>query len=90
MAMTDPDVRMLPLMILLMQGPLDANVEILSIAEVWLPPSPPSYKIVAEAREAKSPADLERSFRKGCVAVQAALALVEVVRSNPKIDRQGD
>jgi len=56
--------------------PSDADAQILSISEVWLPPPPPSaYEIVEEAREAKSPAELERNFAKRCPEAKAALAL---------------
>lgn len=58
--------------------PSNADVEILSIAEVWLPPPPPSsYEIVEQADKAQSPADLQRGFGQGCVAAQAALAMAE-------------
>jgi nucleotide-binding universal stress UspA family protein len=56
--------------------PPDAEAQILSVSEVWLPPPPPSaYEIVEEAREAKSPAELERNFAKRCPEAKAALAL---------------
>ncbi len=58
--------------------PANADIEILSIAEVWLPPPPPSsYEILEQANKAKSPADLQRAFGQGCVAAKAALALAE-------------
>lgn len=61
--------------------PLKAEAHILSIAEVWLPPPPPSsYEIVKQAEKAKSPADLQHRFAKGCAAAKAALALAEVAR----------
>ena len=61
--------------------PLDADVQILSIAEVWLPPPPPSsYEIVDQAEKATSPADLQHGFAKGCAAAKAALALAERAR----------
>jgi len=59
----------------------NAEVQILSIAEIWLPPPPPSsFEIVAQANKAKSPADLQRKFAKGCIAAKAALALAERAR----------
>lgn len=61
--------------------PPDAEAQILSIAEVWLPPPPPSsYEIVVQAESAESPAELQRGFAKGCVAAKAALALAEGAR----------
>ena len=61
--------------------PDEAEAQILSIAEVWLPPPPPSiYEIVAQAEQAQSPEELQRGFAKGCVAAKAALALAERAR----------
>jgi nucleotide-binding universal stress UspA family protein len=51
-----------------------AEVQILSVAEVWLPPPPPSiYEIVEQAREVKVPSDLRHVYTKGCEAATAAL-----------------
>ena len=56
--------------------PATGEVRILSVAEVWLPPPPPSaYEIVEEAREATSPADLQREFSRHCAAAKEMLAL---------------
>ena len=45
--------------------PGTGEVHILSVAEVWLPPPPPSsYEIIEEARIAHSPAELQRDFAK--------------------------
>jgi nucleotide-binding universal stress UspA family protein len=56
--------------------PPDAETLILSVAEVWLPPPPPSsYEIVEAAREAQSPADLQKEYLKGSRAVSDARAL---------------
>jgi len=56
--------------------PETAEAHIMSIAEVWLPPPPPSsYEIVEEARKAQSPAELQRDFAKRCPAAKEALAL---------------
>ena len=53
-----------------------AEAHIMSIAEVWLPPPPPSsYEILEEARNATSPAELQRDFAKLCPAAKEALAL---------------
>ena len=46
--------------------PPDAEAQILSVAEVWLPPPPPSaYEIVEQAREVEVPADLKRVYARG-------------------------
>jgi nucleotide-binding universal stress UspA family protein len=66
---------------------LPANVEaqILSVAEVWLPPPPPSaYEIVEEARAAESPAELQRVYSKGCRAAKESLALAQRARDRLK------
>src|SRR5689334_16471253 len=61
--------------------PLNAEAHILSVGEVWLPPPPPStYEIIEQAREAKSQAELQRNFAKGCSAARDALALAERAR----------
>jgi nucleotide-binding universal stress UspA family protein len=58
--------------------PATGEVRILSVAEVWLPPPPPSsYEIIEEARNAESPADLQRDFSRHCVAAKKALAMAE-------------
>jgi nucleotide-binding universal stress UspA family protein len=61
--------------------PPDAEALILSVAEVWLPPPPPSsYEIVEAAREAESPADLQKTYLKGSDAVIESRALAERAR----------
>lgn len=56
--------------------PATGELQILSVAEVWLPPPPPSsYEIIEEARNARSPADLQRDFSRRCVAAKEMLAL---------------
>src|SRR6185503_7590415 len=58
--------------------PDTAEAHIMSIAEVWLPPPPPSsYEIVEEARKAHSPAELQRDFAKHCPAAKEALTLAK-------------
>ena len=58
--------------------PENAEVQILSIAEVWLPPPPPSsYEIVEQARQVKVPADLKRIYSKDCEAAKEALSLAQ-------------
>lgn len=61
--------------------PANAKAYILSVAEVWLPPPPPStYEILDQARKAKSPIELQHNFSKGCRAAKEALALAERAR----------
>jgi nucleotide-binding universal stress UspA family protein len=61
--------------------PTSGEIHILSIAEVWLPPPPPStYEIIEEAGNAESPADLRREFAKQCSASKEALVLAERAR----------
>src|SRR5215216_7095641 len=61
--------------------PATGEAHIQSVAEVWLPPPPPSsYKIVEEARKARSPAELQRDFARGCAAAKDALVLAERAR----------
>lgn len=61
--------------------PGTGEFQILSVAEVWLPPPPPStYEIVEEAMNAKSPADLQRDFSRRCVAAKEMLTLAERAR----------
>jgi nucleotide-binding universal stress UspA family protein len=56
--------------------PPAGEIDILSVAEVWLPPPPPStYEIIEEARKAHSPAELQRDFTNSCEAAKKALAL---------------
>lgn len=61
--------------------PGEAEAHILSVAEVWLPPPPPSsYEVLDQARKAKSPSELQHNFAKGCQAAKDALALAERAR----------
>ena len=61
--------------------PAKAEVFILSVAEVWLPPPPPSsYEVLNQARKAKSPSELQHNYAKGCLAAKEALALAERAR----------
>lgn len=61
--------------------PATGEAHVMSVAEVWLPPPPPSsYEIIEEARNAKSPADLQRDFSRHCAAAKEALALAERAR----------
>lgn len=61
--------------------PASGEIHILSVAEVWLPPPPPStYEIIEDARNAESPAKLQRDFAKHCAAAADALVLAERAR----------
>jgi nucleotide-binding universal stress UspA family protein len=58
--------------------PENAEAQILSTAEVWLPPPPPSsYEIIEQARQVKVPADLKRIYSKECEAAKEALSLAQ-------------
>ena len=70
--------------------PASAEAHILSVAEVWLPPPPPSsYEIVAQAREVEVPADLKRVYSKGCTAMKEALLLAERASDRVKTNFPG-
>jgi nucleotide-binding universal stress UspA family protein len=76
----------------LMQAGLPADVEahILSVAEVWLPPPPPSsYEVIEQAREARSQADLEHRYARECQAAKDTLALAERARQRVQINFPG-
>jgi nucleotide-binding universal stress UspA family protein len=61
--------------------PTIGEAHIMSVAEKWLPPPPPSaYEIIEEARHANSPAELQRDFAKSCAAAKEALTLAERAR----------
>lgn len=61
--------------------PAQAEAHILSVAEVWLPPPPPSsYEVVEQARKAKSPGELQHNYAKACGAAKEALALAKRAR----------
>jgi nucleotide-binding universal stress UspA family protein len=60
--------------------PADVEAHILSVAEVWLPPPPPSaHEILDQARKAHSPSELQHNYARGCKAAQQALALAQRV-----------
>ena len=70
--------------------PADAEAQILSVAEVWLPPPPPSiFEIVEQAREARSQAELERHYARECPAAKDALALAERARERVQMNFPG-
>ena len=60
--------------------PASGEFHIMSVAEVWLPPPPSSYEIIEEARNADSPAELQRDFSRHCAAAKEMLALAERAR----------
>ena len=61
--------------------PASGEFHVMSVAEVWLPPPPPSsYEIIEEARNATSPAELQRDFSRHCAAAKEALVLAERAR----------
>lgn len=58
--------------------PANAEAKIISVAESWLPPPPPSsYEILEQADKAESPADLQRRSVKDCKEAKDALQLAE-------------
>ncbi|HKO41852.1 MAG TPA: universal stress protein [Pyrinomonadaceae bacterium] len=70
--------------------PADAEAQIISVAEVWLPAPPPSsYEIVEQARQVKVPSDLRRVYSKGCAAAKEALAMAERARDRVKANFPG-
>ena len=61
--------------------PQSAEAQVISVAEVWLPPPPPSsYEIVEQARQVKVPSDLRRVYSKGCKAAKDARVSAERAR----------
>lgn len=64
--------------------PLEAEAQIISVAEVWLPPPPPSIaEILERAGEVKVPADFKRVYSRGSAAMKEALAHAE--RANDRL-----
>ena len=58
--------------------PREVEALVLSVAEVWLPPPPPSsYEIVEEASEANVDADPQKVDARGSPAVEEAQALAQ-------------
>lgn len=61
--------------------PLEAEAVVISVAEVWLPPPPPSsYEILNETEEAQAPVDLKKVYVKGSRAVEEAQKMAERAR----------
>lgn len=70
--------------------PVEAEAQVISVAEVWLPPPPPSsYEILERAKEVQIPADLKRVYSKGCAAMKEALALAERATDRVKTNFPG-
>jgi len=58
-----------------------AEAQILTVAEVWLPPPPPTIdEVVQQARQVKVPADLKRVYSRVAAAIEAAQEKVERAR----------
>ena len=58
--------------------PAEAEVLVLSVTEISLPPPPPSsYEILEQARAVHVPADIPRVYAKGSPAIQEAQSLSE-------------
>ena len=56
--------------------PPNVDANILTIAEVWLPPAPSRDEIVEKAEEVKVPADLQRLYSRTAAVVKEAQATV--------------
>ena len=70
--------------------PGEAEVQIISVAEVWLPPPPPSNdEILERAKEVKVPADFKRVYSRGYAALKEALALAERASDRVKTNFPG-
>jgi nucleotide-binding universal stress UspA family protein len=70
--------------------PAQAEAQIMTVAEVWLlPPPPSSYEIVEEARQVKVPADLKRVYSKGCAAAKEALKMADRAKDRVKTNFPG-
>lgn len=58
--------------------PQTAEVVVMSVTEIWLPPPPPSsFEIVEHAREVHVPADMQQVYAKGTVALEEAQLIAE-------------
>jgi nucleotide-binding universal stress UspA family protein len=73
---------------MLMAGlPSEAFATVISVAEEWMPPPPPSsYEIVEAAIEARSPADLEKRFHQNSPVVIAARELAQQAQKRLQIN----
>ena len=67
--------------------PNHAEVQILSVAERWLPPPPPSsQEIIEEANQVNVPADLLHVYTKDCEESKALLAIAK--KASEQVQRQ--
>jgi nucleotide-binding universal stress UspA family protein len=70
--------------------PPEAEAQIISVAEIWLPPPPPSAaEILERAGEVKVPSDFKRVYSKGSAAMKEALALAEQASDRVKTNFPG-
>jgi len=70
--------------------PLEAEAKVISVAEVWLPPPPPTTdEILERAGEVKVPADFKRVYSRGSAALKEALALAERASDRVKTNFPG-
>lgn len=70
--------------------PPQAEAQIISVAEIWLPPPPPSAaEILERAGEVKVPSDFKRVYSKGSAAMKEALALAEQASDRVKANFPG-
>ena len=70
--------------------PPEAEAQIISVAEIWLPPPPPSAaEILERAGEVKVPSDFKRVYSKGSAAMKEALALAELASDRVKANFPG-
>ena len=70
--------------------PPNAEAQIISVAEIWLPPPPPSAaEILERAGEVKVPSDFKRVYAKGSAAMKEALALAEQASDRVKANFPG-
>jgi nucleotide-binding universal stress UspA family protein len=70
--------------------PVEAEAQVISVAEVWLAPPPPSSaEILERAGEVKVPADFKRVYSRGSAAMKEALALAERASDRVKTNFPG-
>jgi nucleotide-binding universal stress UspA family protein len=70
--------------------PAEAEAQIISVAEVWLPPPPPSsYEIVEQAKEVHVPSDLKRVYSKGSSEMKEALGKAQRAADRVKTNFPG-
>lgn len=65
--------------------PQNVEAHVISVAEVWLPPTPPTIEeVVQQAAELKVPADLKRIYSRTAAALKVALDSVKHARNRLK------